>query len=153
MKKADRIFAIICLGLSGWLIQESFKYDYMTMYTPGPGFHPFWLGVCLGLLSLYLFYDTFRRKDPKEDGQAYLPGKKGLIRVGLILLITAVLAFLMTHLGFVLSSFIFIVLTLFVLEKFKIVKSVLYGAAMSGAIFLIFRYWLEVDLPKGWFGF
>jgi putative tricarboxylic transport membrane protein len=153
MKKADRIFALICLGLSGWLIQESFKYDYMTMYTPGPGFHPFWLGVCLGLLSLYLIYDTFRREEAKEDAKAKLPGKKGLARVGLILLITAALAFLMTRLGFVLSSFVFIVLTLAILEKFKIAKSVLYGAVLSGAIFLIFRYWLEVDLPKGWFGF
>ena len=153
MKKADRIFALICLGLSGWLIQESFKYDYMTMYTPGPGFHPFWLGICLGLLSLFLIFDTFRRKETKEDEQSYLPGKKALIRVGLILLITAVLALLMTRLGFVLSSFVFIALTLFILEKFKIVKSILYSAVMSGAIFLIFRYWLEVDLPQGWFGF
>jgi putative tricarboxylic transport membrane protein len=153
MKKADRIFALICLGLSGWLIHESFKYDYMTMYTPGPGFHPFWLGVCLALLSLYLIYDTFRRRNTKEESQSYLPGKKGLIRVCLILLITAVLALLMTRLGFVLSSFVFIVLTLFILEKFKIVKSIFYGIVMSGAIFLIFRYWLDVDLPKGWFGF
>jgi putative tricarboxylic transport membrane protein len=153
MKKADRIFALISLGLSGWLIQESFKFDYMTMYTPGPGFHPFWLGVCLGLLSLFLIYDTFRRKGSKEDEQSYLPGKKGLIRVGLIALITAVLAFLMTRLGFVLSSFVFIALILIILEKFKIVKSILYSALLSGAIFLIFRYWLEVDLPRGWFGF
>jgi putative tricarboxylic transport membrane protein len=153
MKKADRIFAFICLGLSGWLIQESFKYDYMTKYTPGPGFHPFWLGICLGLLSLFLLFDTFRRKESKEEGKSYLPGKKGLIRLGLIALITAALALLMTRLGFVLSSFVFIVLILFVLEKFKIVKSLFYGAVMSGAVFLIFRYWLDVDLPKGWFGF
>ena len=153
MKKADRIFALICLGLSGWLIQESFNYDYMTMYTPGPGFHPFWLGICLGLLSLFLIFDTLRRKETKEDRQSQLPGKKALVRVGLILLITAVLALLMTRLGFVLSAFVFIALTLGILEKFKIVKSVLYSAAFSGAIFLIFRYWLEVDLPRGWFGF
>ena len=152
MKKADRIFALICLGLSGWLIQESFKFDYMTMYTPGPGFHPFWLGVCLGLLSLFLIYDTFRRKESKEDEQSYLPGKKALIRVGLIALITAVLALLMTRLGFVLSSFVFIALILFILEKIPIVKSILYSAVLSGAIFLIFRYWLDVDLPRGWFG-
>jgi putative tricarboxylic transport membrane protein len=153
MKKADRIFALICLGLSGWLIQESFNYDYMTMYTPGPGFHPFWLGICLGLLSLYLLFETVRRKETKEDTESQLPGKKALIRVGLILVITAVLALLMTRLGFILSCFVFIVLTLAVLEKFTIVKSLLYGAVFSGAFFLIFRYWLEVDLPKGWFGF
>ncbi len=153
MKKADRIFAIICLGLSGWLIRESFKYDYMTMYTPGPGFHPFWLGICLGLLSLYLLFDTFRRRDAKEEGQSISAGEEGADPGGLILLITAGLALLMTRLGFVLSSFVFIVLTLAILEKFKIFKSILYGAVMSGAIFLIFRYWLEVDLPKGWLGF
>ena len=153
MKKADRIFAIIGLGLSGWLIQESFKYDYMTTYTPGPGFHPFWLGICLGLLSLFLMFDTFRRKDMEEEKKTYLPGKKSLIRVGLIVLITAVLAFLMTRLGFVLSAFVFIALILFILEKFNIFKSILYSGLMSGVIFLIFRYWLEVDLPRGWLGF
>ncbi len=153
MKKADRIFAIICLGLSGWLIQESFKYDYMTKYTPGPGFHPFWLGICLAVLSLFLIFDTLRRKGVKEDQESQLPGKKALVRVVMILLITAVLALLMTRLGFVLSSFVFIALTLSILEKFKIVKSVLYSAAFSAGIFLIFRYWLEVDLPRGWFGF
>jgi putative tricarboxylic transport membrane protein len=152
MKKADRIFSIICLGLSAWLIWESMKYDYMTTYTPGPGFHPFWLGICLGLLSFYLIFDTFRRTATKEDLQSPLPEKKALIRVGLILLITAVLALLMTRLGFVLSSFIFVALTLSIMEKFKIVKSVLYSAAISASVFLIFRYWLEVELPRGWLG-
>ena len=77
MKKADRIFAFICLGLSGWLILESFKYDYMTTYTPGPGFHPFWLGICLGLLSLYLVYDTFRRREAKEEAKTRYAGEEG----------------------------------------------------------------------------
>jgi putative tricarboxylic transport membrane protein len=152
MKKADRIFSIICLGLSAWLIQESLNYDYMTTYTPGPGFHPFWLGICLAALSFYLMFDSFRRKPTKEDLESPLPAKNALIRVGVILLITAVLALLMTRIGFVLASFFFIALTLSILEKFKIVKSLLYGAAISASVFLIFRYWLEVDLPKGWFG-
>jgi len=152
MRKADRIFAIICLGLSAWLIQESFNYDYMTTYTPGPGFHPFWLGICLAVLSFYLIFDTFRRTPTKEDLASPLPAKNALIRVGVILLITAVLALLMTRIGFVLASFVFVALTLSVLEKFKIVKSIFYGAAISASVFVIFRYWLEVDLPKGWFG-
>lgn len=153
MKKADRIFAIISLGLSAWLIQESFKYDYMTTYTPGPGFHPFWLGICLGVLSLFLIFDTVRREDTEEEKKSYLPGKKSLIRVGLILLITALLAFLMTRLGFVLSVFVFVVAILFILEKYNIFKSILYSALLSGVVFVVFRYWLEVDLPRGWLGF
>lgn len=153
MKRADRIFAFICLGLSCWLILESLKYDYMTTYTPGPGFHPFWLGITLGLLSLFLLFDTFRRKDRgKEDQQAKLPGMKALQRLGLILLTIVGLTFFMTKIGFILAAFLYIALVLIVLERYSIVKGILYGFILSGAIFLIFRYWLNVDLPKGWLG-
>jgi putative tricarboxylic transport membrane protein len=152
MKRADRIFAFICLGLSCWLILGSLKFDYMTTYTPGPGFHPFWLGVCLGILSLILILDTFRRKDGKEEVAKKVLEKKALLRVGLILLITAGLAFLMMKIGFVLAAFLFIAMVLVVLEEFSILKGVLYGVVLSGFIFLIFRYWLEVDLPQGWLG-
>ena len=88
MKKADRIFAIISLGLSAWLIQESFKYDYMTTYTPGPGFHPFWLGICLGVLSLFLIFDTVRREDTEEEKKSYLPGKKIMISIDRRVMVT-----------------------------------------------------------------
>jgi putative tricarboxylic transport membrane protein len=152
MRKADRIFAFICLGLSGWLILESFNYDYMTVYTPGPGFHPFWLGVILGLLSIFLLFETFRRKGGKRDQTEKLLEKKTLPRVGLILLITAGLAFSMTRIGFVPAVFFFIACTLILLEKFSIFKGAFYGLVLSGAIFLIFRYWLNVDLPQGWLG-
>jgi len=154
MKRADRIFAFICVGLSVWLILESVRYDYMVGYTPGPGFLPFWLGVSLGLLSLFLVIDTIRRRDvKKEDKETKLPEGKALLRIGLILLITAGLCFFMMMIGFVMAAFLFIALVLIVLERFSIFKGILYGVLLSGSIFLIFRYWLDVDLPKGWLGF
>jgi putative tricarboxylic transport membrane protein len=152
MTRADRIFACIGLGLSCWLILESLKFDYMTTYTPGPGFHPLWLGVCLGLLSLALLADTFRRKGSLKNAEKRLPEGKSLLRVGLILLFTAGFALSMTMLGFILTVILFVFLVLFVLERYSVFKSILYSCIMSGAIFLIFRYWLNVALPKGWLG-
>ena len=152
MKRGDRVFAFVGLGLSFWLIVESFKYDYLTTYTPGPGFHPFWLGVCLGMLSLLLLYSTFKRKDRKEDRQTQLPKKKALLRVGLILLFTLGFALSMTRLGIVLTVAAFVFVILFLLERYSLFKSFLYALIMSGAVLLIFRYWLETDLPKGWLG-
>lgn len=152
MKRADRIFAFIGLGLSAWLIIESLKFDYMTTYTPGPGFHPFWLGVCLGLLSLALLADTWRRRSDVEQGGKGLPEGTSLRRVGLILLFTAGFVLAMTTFGFVLTVILFVFLVLFVLERYTLFKSILYSCIMSGAIFLIFRYWLNVALPKGWLG-
>lgn len=153
MKKADRIFALLGLGLSCWLILESRKFDYMTTYTPGPGFHPFWLGICLALLSLALLVDTFRRKGGTVDEENRLPGEKSLFRVGLILLFTAGFAVSMTTLGFVPMVLAFVFLILYLLEHYPLFKSILYSCIMSGTIFLIFRYWLDIDLPKGWLGF
>ena len=152
MRKGDRIFAFICLGLSFWLIWESRKFDYTTRYTTGPGFLPLWLGVCLALLSLSLLFNTFKRKQDKEDKKSRLPGKKSLFRVGLILLFTAGFAFSMTALGFVFTVALFVFGILFALERYTLLKSLFYGLIMSGAVFLIFRCWLDIELPKGLLG-
>ncbi len=74
------------------------------------------------------------------------------MRVGLIILFTAGFALSLTTLGFILTVILFVFLILFVLERYTLFKSILYSCIMSGTIFLIFRYWLNVALPKGWLG-
>jgi len=156
MKKGDRVFAVICLGLSFWLIFESSRLVYRTAFAPGPGFHPFWLGVVLGVLSISLLIQTFNVKKESigtEREIARLPGKDSFVRLSLIVLITLGFAFLMNTFGFVLTAFLFVASILYILEGDGILKSTFYGFVFSGAIFLIFQYWLEVNLPKGFLGF
>jgi putative tricarboxylic transport membrane protein len=153
MRKGDRVFGLICLGLSFWLILGSRKFDYLTRYTPGPGFLPFWLGVCLGLLSLYLLFNTFKRKGSEEEDKAVFPSKKPLLRVGFILLFIAAFTFFMNILGFTFTVLVTVTLMLMTLEHYKIFKSIFYGIIFSGSVFLVFHYWLNVELPKGWVGF
>lgn len=156
MKKGDRVFACMGLGLSLWLILESTRLVYRTAFAPGPGFHPFWLGIILGVLSISLLVQTFRvKKDAGDAGKEKprLPGKASLGRLGLILLITLAFAFLINTLGFVLAAFLFVASLLYILEGDGVLKSVFYGIVFSGSVFLIFQYWLEVNLPKGFLGF
>ena len=127
MKKADRIFGIICLGLSGWLIIEGLRWDYTSGFTPGPGFQPIWLGIFLALLSLFLIYNSFRRSGSKEDDKKILPEKHALYRIGLILAIFSGFAILAEIFGFTLTVFLFVVLILFILEGYNIKKSLFYG--------------------------
>lgn len=152
MRTGDRVFAIICLGLSFWLILEARKFAYMTTYTPGPGFFPLWLGVCLGLLSLYLIINTVRRKKSKEEDEGRLPGLKSLGRVGFIILFIASFIFFMKIFGFSLTVFISVSLILLILEGYSIPKSIFYGAIFSGVSFLIFQYWMGLEFPIGWLG-
>lgn len=149
MNTGDRIFSIICLGLSLWLVLESFKYDYTVRYTPGPGFLPFWLGVVLAIFALAQLIETFMTKGGAEMHKSCLPPKSSLYRLGLIMLITLGAAMAMDTLGFVLTVFLYVSVLLFVLEGVTIIRSLLTGLIFSGCIFLIFQYGMEVELPRG----
>ncbi|OIP94360.1 MAG: hypothetical protein CO013_05300 [Syntrophobacterales bacterium CG_4_8_14_3_um_filter_58_8] len=152
MKKGDRVFSIICMGLSLWLILESRRFDYLSKFGPGPGFLPFWLGIILGLIALFAFVNTFRWKRKYEGDEPRLPGWGSLKRVGIIMLIMAGFALFVNSLGFILTVFFFVTILLFVLEGVGFLKSLFYGLTFSASVFLIFRYWMELDLPKGLLG-
>jgi len=152
MKKADRIFGVIGLGLSLWCYLESTKFTYMTQFTPGPGFLPFWVGVILAILSCYLLYDTFRREPSEEDHMKILPKRHALYRVGFIFLMLFGLKMVMPLLGFPITVCLFVATILFTLEKYNIFKSVGYGIAYAAATWLLFEKYLEMGFPKGFLG-
>ncbi len=154
MNRGNRVFSIICLGISLWLILESSKYNYIVRYTPGPGFFPFWLGVILSVFSVALLIETLIKKGGKNLKEARrLPGKQALYRVGAITLFTAGFSLLMTSLGFVISVILFVSGLLFLMERVPVVRSVITGLIMSACVYLIFEYWMEIGLPAGFLGF
>jgi putative tricarboxylic transport membrane protein len=152
MKKGDIIFSVIGMGLSLWLILESQKFAYTSKFGIGPGFFPFWLGIVLAAFSLFRFIISLREKYSAEELKPRLPGWGSLGRLGLIMLIMAGFALVMTSLGFILTVFLFVSIILFILEGDSVLKSIFYGVMFSAAVFLVFRYWLEVDLPRGLLG-
>jgi putative tricarboxylic transport membrane protein len=152
MKKADRIFGIIGLGLALWSYLESTRLKYMTEFTPGPGFFPFWVGVALAFLSVYLIIDSYVRKPGKKDDKKILPEKHMLYRVGAIMLMLVVVRYTMNLLGFPLTLALFTTVILLLLEHYSILKSVGYGIAYAGVTWFIFEYILSMGFPKGFLG-
>jgi putative tricarboxylic transport membrane protein len=154
MNKINRVFSIICLGVSLWLVIESTRYDYIVKYTPGPGFFPFWLGVVLAFFSFALLIETLRKKDRKDlNMPRHLPERQALYRVGAIILLTAALSLLMKYLGFVVSTALFVSGLLFFMERVPAIRSVITGVIMSVCVYLVFEYWMEIGLPAGILGF
>jgi len=152
MRKADRIFGVIGLGLSLWCYIESTRLTYMAEFTPGPGFMPFWVGVILAVLSFYLLFDTFKRKPSEKDTKKVLPEKHALIRVGIIILMLFGVKFSMNILGFPLTLVVFTTAILSILERYSIINSVSYGIAYSAVTWFIFEYILTMGFPKGFLG-
>ena len=152
MRKSDRIFGVIGLGLSLWCYLESRKFDYMTEFTPGPGFMPFWVGVVLAVLSFYLIVDSFLRKSGKKDGAKLLPEKHAIYRVGAIMLMLVGVRFSMNFLGFPLTIALFTAAILLLLEHYSILKSVGYGVAYAAVTWFVFQFILSMGFPKGILG-
>lgn len=152
MRKADRIYGVIGLGLALWCYIESRKFDYMTEFTPGPGFMPFWVGVVLALLSFYLIVDSFVRKSGKKDNAKLLPEKHALYRVGAIMLMLVGVRFSMNFLGFPLTIALFTAAILLLLEHYSILKSVGYGVAYAAVTWFVFQFILSMGFPKGILG-
>ncbi len=152
MKKADRIFGLIGLGLSLWCYLESTRLTYKTEFTPGPGFMPFWVGVVLALLSCYLLFDSFIRKPSGKDDAKLLPATHALLRVGAILLSLVIATAVMSYLGFPLTLVLLTMAILRFLERYSIVKSVGYGIAYAVVTWFIFEYILSMGFPKGFLG-
>ncbi len=152
MRKADRIFGVIGLGLSLWCYLESTRLTYMAEFTPGPGFMPFWVGVVLAVLSCFLLFDTFRRKPSEKDDKSVLPEKHALIRVGTIMLLLFGVKFSMNILGFPITLVVFTTAILAILERYSIIKSVGYGIAYAAVTWFIFEYILTMGFPKGFLG-
>jgi putative tricarboxylic transport membrane protein len=152
MKKADRIFGVIGLGLSLWCYLESTRLTYKTEFTPGPGFMPFWVGVVLALLSCYLLFDSFIRKPSGKDDAKLLPATHALLRVGAILLSLVIATAVMSYLGFPLTLVLLTMAILRFLERYSIVKSVGYGIAYAAVTWFMFEYILSMGFPKGFLG-
>lgn len=152
MKKADRIYGVIGLGLALWSYLESTRLQYMTEFTPGPGFFPFWVGVVLALLSSYLIIDTYIRKPNEKDNKKILPEKHMLYRVGFIMLMLVIVRYTMSFLGFPLTLTLFAATILLILEHYSILKSVCLGIAYSAVTWFIFEYMLSMGFPKGFLG-
>jgi putative tricarboxylic transport membrane protein len=152
MRKADRIFGVIGLGLALWSYLESRRLDYMTEFTPGPGFMPFWVGVILALLSCYLIIDSVLRTAGKKDDAKLLPEKHAIYRVSGIMLMLFAVTFSMNFLGFPLTLALFTAAILLLLEHYSVIKSVGYGIAYAAVTWFVFEYVLSMGFPKGFLG-
>ncbi len=152
MRKADRVFGVLGLGLALWSYLESRNFHYMTQFTPGPGFFPFWVGVTLAALSCYLIYDSFKREPSKKDEKKILPGRHALVRVATILLLLFGVKFSMNVLGFPITLAVFTTATLIILERYSILKSIGYAIAYAAVTWFIFEYMMTMGFPKGFLG-
>ena len=152
--KADRISGTIWLLFSLAVIEESYRLGLGSLRTPDAGFLPFVAAMTLGILSLLLLLSTVGEKQRRTGRAGDLSfNRPRLPKVFYILASLFVYALLLSTLGFILCTAIFIVFLLVAIERQR--WPVVIGTAILVPFisYLIFDIWLKMNLPKGFLSY
>lgn len=150
-KTFDRYTGILFLAIGAMFVVESFKLSQSAYGSEiGPNIFPMSLGIALILLSIRLVYETFRYTDVKKNST-----KLDYKRFGIILAAAILYAALLETLGYVITTFLFLLIGFQTMQRGNIWVSVLIAGVFSIGVYYLFVGLLQGSLPPfpSWMSF
>ncbi|MBI3003183.1 MAG: tripartite tricarboxylate transporter TctB family protein [candidate division NC10 bacterium] len=151
LRKADRVAGVLGTALGLAVVVGARRLPPEAEFGLGAAFLPFWIGVVITCLSVALLLPV-RRGTPGE-GEGALPTDAAAWRRpgALLALLTAYVA-LLEPMGYVATTFGFLVFSMTVLGRRRWWVTVLTSGLATGALVALFRTWLKAPLPRGPWG-
>ncbi len=136
-----------CLAFGAIFLVGGMVYGIGNVHSPGAGFLPFW--VSLILISLSGAYLLVGRKEPGKKGGRFFAQRQNMNKLGLTFLSLLAYTFLLSPLGFIPATFLFMFFLLrFVApQTWKVVMS--FSVLTALAAYAFFVLWLGASLPPG----
>jgi putative tricarboxylic transport membrane protein len=133
--------AVAGFGVAACILARSLPAQ--TGFGLGPAFLPFWTGILLVACGLWL------SAHPTPDPEVSWPDARAFARAtsGFVILLLYALA--LQPLGYLISTAVFLVIAMLLLEPVRLIRAFMIGIASAVFLFLIFRVWLRVPLPSG----
>ena len=150
MRRLDLRSSLFWMVVSIMAIFLSSKLPFGSFASPGAGFLPLSVGVLMFLLSFILFIQSFSKG---EGGIKTLWARSGTGRVLLILVSLLFYGLFLEKLGFILITFLLMGFLLLAIGKVRKSIVILLSLLSSLGCYGAFQLWLNVQLPKGIFGF
>jgi putative tricarboxylic transport membrane protein len=120
-------------------------------FTPGSGFLPLIYGIVLAALSALQLATAYASRElSSSETEAAVREPIGKPLLVLAALALAVLG--MEPAGFDIAVFVMLVFLYGYVEKLPLLRAVAVSACTVASLALIFRFWLGVPLPTGYFG-
>ena len=150
MKRTYIIVNIFWLVLSIAVCLESWRLNVGGVHAPGPGFLPFYTAILLGVLALISLMQTLKVVEGPASG---IWGGIRWLKLGLMLASLFLYTLLFSLLGFVLATFLLLLVLFRVIEPYGW-KMVLISSVLTiGGTYFFFVILLESRLPRGFLGF
>nr|WP_279286963.1 tripartite tricarboxylate transporter TctB family protein [Heliobacterium chlorum] len=116
----------------------------------GPGVLPLWAGLLMSLLAVSLLIQNIFFRSPSLKRRVFEP--KELAAVGKMFFAISAYAAGIEYLGFGMATCIIVVYLSRYLGQYAWWRCLLFGLIMAGVSVGVFRYFLDLPLPTGWFG-
>jgi len=151
MRRTDFFSAVTLLALALAALLEASKLPFGRVGAPHAGFFPFILAIFLAIFSLVFLAQLIGgHKGETGDSRAgSATWKKIILAVGALVVFGA----LFESLGYVISTFLFMVFLLRAVERQKWSLVVVVSFATSLSTYLVFGLLLGTPLPGGILGF
>jgi putative tricarboxylic transport membrane protein len=148
----NRISAIFFIAVGLFFSLYGRQVEIGTWSEPGPGFMPFWSGMVLAVMSVFLLLGSFKKKE-WQVMPPFFPLADSWKRVTLAFVAMVAYLLLLKPLGFTLVTFIFIAFLLKAIFPQTWKRTLIAAFATAIIARLIFINLLETQLPLGFLGF
>jgi len=138
-------FILLVIGIVGAWSSTQLKMG--SFRHPGVGFLPFGLSIILIILSLALIISRWKKETSTKPFWTHRSWVRPLLGV----VILGLYALVIDTLGFPLTTLIFLLIWLGIIERTYWLKMVTVSIGVTLALYLIFGYFLEVPVPMGFF--
>ncbi len=153
VKRADIIGSLITVFFGIFAITQAVQIEYWWKFGPGPGFLPLWASIFLVFGGCLLLVQALRRPRLEKTVQKASQAPGHLLNIAAVAALMVLTSIAIIYLGFSISIFLFMALMVGVLGKYRWHVTLGTAAAVSLTFYLLFAKWLQVPLPKGFFGF
>ncbi len=146
--KKDIFSSLFWLLFSIYFTIESYSLGLGEWSRPGPGYFPFGAGLLFGIFSLSVFVKTLRRLPLREIA---IQSHERLQWQNMVLILFGMLAYtlFLKRIGFVLCTFLLVVLFIRVIAKERWFKSIMTALVVTLTFHLFFNILLNAQLPSG----
>ena len=147
MRSADRVTAALLLAFAvAFSVGALKQYQRWGSGGPGPAFMPFWLGLVMALLALWLLIRSWKQQHP---GEAWLPRGEGLRDMLVVLAATVAFVVLLKVTGMIIGTALYLAFLVRYLGRHRWWVTFAIALAAAGFNWLVFVHWLRVPMPEG----
>jgi putative tricarboxylic transport membrane protein len=150
LKRYDLISGVIWIIIALLLCIESVRLGIGSFRDPDAGLFPFFTGVLMGLFSILLLLEAMFKKGRAKEEKVIVWSKETLWKNPILTSLALVAyALIMEKVGYLLTTFVFIVFLSKTIEPQKWSLSILEAIITVLLSYLIFNVWLQCQFPDG----